>query len=549
MTQAHSAQLSSTAIIREPQRGLVLRLALALCACTLGAILAYLLLSVTLPDPIVRAVVATLVSVTLVGWFLQSTIVAPLVASRDAFEGRYQAALADALTDQLTSLGNHRAFQEELDRQVEQAQRYGVPVSLLLIDIDEFKAVNDDGGHARGDEALADFGRLVIAGLRRVDRPFRIGGDEFAILLPHTDADGAWVVARRLLANALQPPRVELGRRSISFSAGISALPDLAMNRAQLYSQADAALYAAKRAGRTDVLIFDPTTSVAETSPSSHAAVAEVIARGQLRPVYQPIVALDGLAVLGYEGLIRPVAPAPFADPGALFAAAAASGHLVALDMSCIEIIVAGARSLGEEQFLSVNVTPRTVESPEFTARGVLSVLARHQFPANRLVLELTEREPLTEVDRVRRKLDDCRRAGIRLAADDLGAGNAGLRLLSELQFDVLKVDLSLVQRSTPGAPSSAVIGSVVSFAARSGAMVIGEGIERPEEVAQLAVLGVEAGQGFFFGRPGNLPSAATAGQALRSAIEDVELVPELDASSPMSAWRQSIGLPTPITS
>ena len=549
MSEPKRGQPTSTAILRGPHRGLALRLALALCACTLAAIVAYLILGVAITEPILRAVAATLVSVASVGWVLQSTIVSPLVASHDALEDRYQAALADALTDQLTALGNHRAFQEELDRQVEQAQRYGVPVALILIDIDEFKSINDESGHAQGDQALADFGRLVLAGLRRVDRPFRVGGDEFAILLPHTDADGAWIVARRLLANALQPPRVELGRRAISFSAGVSSLPGLAISRAQLYSQADAALYVAKRAGRTDVQVFDPKTAVIEMTTGSSAAIAEVIARGQLRPVYQPIVALDGLTVLGYEGLIRPVAPAPFADPGAPFAAAAASGHLVALDMSCIEIIVSGAQHLDPAHFLSVNITPRTVESPEFTPMSLLSILARHQFPANRLVLELTEREPLTEVDRVRQKLDDCRTAGIRLAADDLGAGNAGLRLLSELQFDILKVDLSLVQRSMPGAPSSAVIGSVVSYAARSGALVVGEGIEQPEEVSQLAVLGVGAGQGFFFGRPGSLPSPASAGQLLHDAALDLELVGEQDSASPMAAWRQSIGLPTPITS
>ncbi|MDP9270910.1 MAG: bifunctional diguanylate cyclase/phosphodiesterase [Chloroflexota bacterium] len=549
MSNRSTAQSSSVGTTREPHSGLALRLALALCACTLAAIIAYLLLGVAIPDMIVRAVVATVVSVGSCGWFLQSTIVGPLVASREELEDRYQAALADALTDQLTALGNHRAFQEELDRQVEHAQRYGAPLSLVLIDIDEFKSINDEKGHAQGDQALADFGRLVLAGLRRVDRPFRVGGDEFAILLPHTEAEGAWIVARRLLANALQPPRVELGRHPISFSAGVSALPGLADSRAQLYSQADAALYAAKRAGRTDVVVFDPATSVTETTNGSSAAISEVIARGQLRPVYQPIVALDGLRVLGYEGLIRPVAPAPFADPSALFAAAAESGHLVALDMTCIEMIVAGAGALTKDQFLSVNITPRTVESPEFSTASLLNILARHRFPANRLVLELTEREPLTEVDRVRRKLDDCRAAGIGLAADDLGAGNAGLRLLSELQFDILKVDLSLVQRSTPGAPSSAVIGSVVSYAARAGALVIGEGIERAEEVAQLAALGVSAGQGFFFGRPASLPSQTSAGQVLREAVADIAIVADHEIASPMSAWRQSIGLPTPVSS
>jgi len=528
----------------EPLRGIAGRFVLALGASASAAVVVYLGLGIVLHDLVLQAGIATVLAVVSVGVILQSAVVAPLVASRTELEGRYEAAVAEALQDPLTQLGNHRAFQEELDRQVEHAQRYGVPVALVLLDLDEFKAVNDQSGHAEGDRTLADFGRLVLATVRRVDLSFRIGGDEFAILLPHTDAEAARIVARRLLAGALQPALAEQGHRPVSFSAGVSAMPDSALTRAQLYSQADAALYAAKHAGRTDVIVFDASEVAIEagSSPGSSAAVAEVIARGQLRPVYQPIVELGSFTVLGYEGLIRPVSPAPFADPSELFAAAATSGHLVALDMSCIETIVAGASGLPDQQFLSVNISPGTVESPEFTTAGLLSILARHQFPANRLVLELTEREPIVDLARARAKLETCQRAGIGLAADDLGAGNAGLRLLSELRFDVVKVDLSLVQRSSPGAPSSAVVGSVVSFAAQTGALVIGEGVEHQEQVSQLANLGVRAGQGYFFARPGDLPD--------HSSLEHAGYGVNADAvARPMADWRDSIGLPTPVAS
>ena len=135
--------------------------------------------------------------------------------------------MADALADPLTGLGNHRAFQEELDRQVDAAQRYGAPVSLVLVDLDDFKSINDTKGHAFGDQALTHFGALVKRGLRKVDRSFRVGGDEFAILLPQTDAEAAKIVIRRLLANALQPAlRGHVDPGSLSFSAGIAALPD-----------------------------------------------------------------------------------------------------------------------------------------------------------------------------------------------------------------------------------------------------------------------------------------------------------------------------------
>jgi diguanylate cyclase (GGDEF)-like protein len=462
-----------------------------------------------------------------------SRTVSPLVAGQADLQVRYEAALADALRDPLTGLGNHRAFHEELDRQVEAAGRYDVPLSLMLIDLDEFKAVNDGRGHAGGDRVLRGFGQLVTATLRRADRAFRVGGDEFAILLPHTDLEGARIVARRLLAQALQPSLRLEGVEPVSFSAGLSSVPELADSRARLHSQADAALYAAKRGGRTDVVAYDPSVEPAEhtDTATASAAIAEVIARGQLRPVYQPIVALASGRVIGVEGLIRPVPPAPFGDPGALFAAAEAGGRLTALDLACVEAIVAGAGDLPDDQFLSVNLSPPTVEAPEFSSAALLGILARHGFPPQRLVVELTERQALHDPARVRERLDACRQAGIRFAADDIGAGNAGLRLLTEISFDVIKVDLGLVQRSASDGPSSAVVGSVVEMASRMGALVVAEGIEHASQLAQLSALGIEAGQGYHLGRPGPIERAVPI-------LEPVAVIG-------ISAWRQSIGLPT----
>jgi diguanylate cyclase (GGDEF)-like protein len=528
----------------DSRAGLALRLSLALGASSLAGILADSLMAKAVPELAVRVILSALLAATLVGLALFRLVVSPLARSRADLHDRYQAALADALQDPLTGLGNHRAFQEELDRQVEAALRYGVPLSLAIVDLDEFKAINDGKGHAFGDRALAHFGTLVTAGLRRADRPFRIGGDEFAILLPHTDAGGAKIVLRRLLASALQPAlRMEGDPGSLSFSAGIAAIPELASSRAQLYSQADAALYAAKRAGRTDVQIFDPSTETTQERDGVGIAVAEVIARGLLRPVYQPIMELKSRRILGVEGLIRPVPPAPFADPGSLFGAAAASGHLVALDLACIETIVAGAADLIPGAFLSVNVSPATIEAPEFSTAALLSILARHGFPPERLLLELTEQQPVTDLERLRLKLDTCRRAGIRLAADDVGAGYAGLRLLAELSFDVIKVDLTLVQRSASSASSTAVIESVVALAGRTGAMLVAEGIEHPEQLEQLDRLGITVGQGFLLGRPGSLPTEPI----VTASADPLPVLQQAETSSvgaSMSAWRQSIGLP-----
>jgi diguanylate cyclase (GGDEF)-like protein len=543
--QAMAPTIEAGPTTHESRAGLALRLAVAVGISALAGIAADRLMAGVVHEVAVRGLLSALAAAAPVGFALFHLVVSPLARSRADLNDRYQAALADALLDPLTGLGNHRAFQEELDRQVEAAQRYALPLSLAIIDLDEFKAINDGKGHAFGDRALAHFGTLVTAGLRRADRPFRVGGDEFALLLPHTDAEGAKIVIRRLLASALQPAlRTDSDPGSLSFSAGISAMPDPASGRAQLYSQADAALYAAKRSGRTDVQIFDPASEPSEDLGGVGMAVAEVIARGWLRPVYQPIIELKSGVVLGVEGLIRPVSPAPFADPSSLFTAAAASGHLVALDLTCVETIVGGAASLAPGAFLTVNLSPATVEAPEFSTATLLSILARHGFPPERLIIELTEQQPVTDLERVRLKMDTCRGAGIRLAADDVGAGNAGLRLLSELNFDVIKVDLTLVQRSASSAASSAVIESVVALAGRTGALLVAEGIEYPEQLEQLDRLGITIGQGYLLGRPGPLPGTEAA---VAESVAPVAMAGTLEAAlggASMSAWRQSIGLP-----
>ena len=463
--------------------------------------------------------------------------VAPVIASQADLQVRYEAALADALRDPLTGLGNHRAFHEELDRQVSAALRYEVPLTLLLLDLDEFKAINDGRGHAAGDRVLRAFGELLTVAIRRADRAFRIGGDEFAVLLPHTDLAGSHVVARRLLTQALEPTLRIADAEPISFSGGMSSLPELGLGPAELFTQADAALYAAKRAGRTEVMSFSPTMEVHEgSSGASASAVIELIGKGQLTAVYQPIIALTDGRVIGVEGLIRPLSPSPFATPAQLFTAAEVAGQGTRLDLTCIDTIVAGAaQRLPMDQFLTVNLSPTTLVSSEFSTGALLAILSRYEFAPERLIVELTEHHPLRELDVARARMAACRRAGIQFAADDIGAGNAGLKLLSDVQFEVLKVDLSLVQRGE-GGPSGAVLGSVVDLAMRTGALVVAEGIEHSSQLEPLLRLGITAGQGFYLGRPGPIEQAMEPVRPMIAASPD--------GLAGVAAWRQSIGLP-----
>lgn len=461
-----------------------------------------------------------------------------LERSRTDIHRMYEIARADSLRDGLTGLGNHRAFQEELDRELEWYARYGVQVALLLIDLDDLKLVNDSAGHVAGDDMLREVGGLIAESGRYADRAFRIGGDEFAILLPHTDADGALKVARRLQERAAQPRN---GMRPIPFSAGISACPMLATTRAQLYAQADAALYWCKRHGRASIDVFHPVRDRAANQEASNelsAAVARVVTDRLVRPVYQPIVELATGRVLGFEGLSRPTAESGFADPGSMFTAAETVGRTVELDLACLHAVIAGARHMAPEQILTINISPRTVEAPHFSADALLAILSRYSMTPDRVVVELTERERLEDANRLLMNLGALQRAGIRVAADDVGAGNAGLRLLSQMRFDIVKIDVSLVQDGSQRDTSRAVLRSLLELAARWQASVIAEGIETVSQLRTIHELGVGSGQGYLLGRPMPEPLLMSVDIA---SIESGALV----LSRPQPRTDKAVSLPT----
>lgn len=467
-----------------------------------------------LPMPAVASLAALIVL--LIGftlWMARQILrpAAQLEASRSRLRELYESAREAALRDSLTGLGNHRGFQEAVARMVEGSRRYGTMFSLILLDIDEFKRINDTRGHAVGDQLLTQLGDLIRVTIRGTDAGFRVGGDEFAVLLPHTDAQGAVVLCRRLLARGLEDRGAGAYRGPISFSAGVTACPTLGTTRLELTAQADAALYRGKRAGRTVVTIFDPAVDRGHVDDGMRAelssAITAVIESGSLTPVYQPIVELSSGRILGYEGLVRVPGESTFAHTGALFDSAEAAGRVADLDRAALDVVLAGTEGISDDAIVSLNVSPRTLETGDLTATAFLAILRRHGVAPTRVILELTEREAVRDPERLRETLSAVQRAGVRVAADDVGAGNAGLRLLSQFQFDVVKIDLSLVQGGTRFGSSydqtRSVLGSLVQMADRLGALTIAEGVETPEQLRTIRDLGIAAGQGYLLGRPG----------------------------------------------
>jgi diguanylate cyclase (GGDEF)-like protein len=420
----------------------------------------------------------------------------------------YGRARHDALVDGLTGLGNHRAFQDELARQLDLAKRQRTPVALLLVDVDDLKQVNDTQGHVGGDRLLEAVGRVTSAVLRRSDRAFRVGGDEFAILLPNANVDTGLTVARRILAAALNGGDPSNVIESFSLSIGVSAFPSPSTEGHLLYRNADAALYWCKRHGRTAVVAFDPGRHGAASDDRSVAELSEaigtILATRALRPIYQPIFSMTTGQPIGYEGLVRPAEGAPFADASSLFAAGEAADRTVELDLACLEIVAAGAELPNADTYLSVNLSPRTLESGLFHPGDLKAIFRRHGIALERVVLELTERERVEDLEQLRKNVEACRRAGMRIAADDVGAGNAGLRLLSEIHFDIVKIDLSLVQGGTMHDPSHAVLRALQELATQWDASIVAEGVETADQLTVVRSLGISAGQGYLLGRPTN---------------------------------------------
>lgn len=429
--------------------------------------------------------------------------------------------LPPALVDGLTGLGNHRAFHEALDRGLKAVRGSAGPISLAILDLDDFKSINDARGHARGDEVLVELTRILRKVLRRSDLGYRIGGDEFAILMPGTRAEDAAVVVQRLLAACIEPRMGPALPRGFSFSAGVTDAPARAIDHNDLVSQADLALLECKRTGRTSVRIFDPAQHRRLDEPAmrrASASVVDVVRTSSLIPVYQPIVEAATGRVVGFEGLVRPAPGSGFEDPGSLFAVAEATGRTADLDRLCVQTLAAGGGGIAPDQTLSLNLSPHTLEAPEFSVAMLVRILAGAGFDPQRVVLELTERQAITDVDALRRHLTACQAAGFRIAVDDVGAGNAGLRLLSQLHFDTVKIDLSLVQAGARREASLEVLRSIAELAERWGAKAVAEGVETPSQLRMVRDLGLAEAQGYLLG----VPSA-------RADLRHVDLAPLLE--------------------
>ncbi len=395
-----------------------------------------------------------------------------------------------ASTDALTGLVNYRSFHETLEAEVERARAVGRPLALVILDLDDFKAVNDELGHPFGDKILRSVGSVLTGSVRLDDTAARIGGEEFGLILPAADAADAFAVAERARGAiaALSDERVE-----IACSAGIAAFPADAEDAAGLTQLADSALYWAKRGGKHRTRRFDPGHSPATWTSRQRAEVEELLASDRpVVSVFQPIVSLANGRLVGYEALAR-FESSSQRSPDVWFAQAHGCGLGPELEAAAITAALEPP-SRPYEIHLAINVSPSALSSPavQRSLRGDLTGL----------VIEITEHEFVPDDESLAPTLADLRARGAQIAIDDAGAGHAGLKQLMRVRPDIVKLDRALIRDIHTDPARMALVESFVRFARDVGATVCAEGIETLDELAVIADLDVQWGQGYALGRP-----------------------------------------------
>jgi len=410
----------------------------------------------------------------------------------------YERTLEAAQCDHLTGLGNRRAFHERLDAEVQRARRHDRSLSLLLVDVDRLKFVNDARGHIAGDAVLERVATLVHNSCRREDGVYRIGGDEFALVLPETSAEEASIVAERIRVGVERGRVAADATRDVTVSIGASSLPDHGLTVDELFERADTALYQVKRSGRNAVCAatsWEPAGAGVRFGIDVHA----VIEKSLLVTAYQPIVDLSTQHVIGWEAFCRLDPAFGTAPTSTLFRAASMLGLTEPLDRACRAAAIDGAAGLDDHALLFVNVSPSALATREFDVDELVRVVHGAGLRSDQIVVEVTDHERVPAplfVENMRA----CQSAGLRLSLDDFGDTATDLDVVASLPFDFVKIDVRVI-RGDEDLRRRLVLGLLV-VAREVGARLLAEGVETAAELGVVGDLGFEAAQGFFVHAP-----------------------------------------------
>ena len=420
-----------------------------------------------------------------------------------------------AFHDPLTGLANRALFRNRVDHAIARGQRTGNAIALFLIDLDNFKLVNDGLGHGAGDRLLVTLARRLREELRPADTVARLGGDEFAVLVEDDVTEyGAAGVAERLIQAVRSPVRIGTEDMLVSASIGVSILKiqgrdEKGVDAEELLRDADLAMYAAKAAGRNRYAIFDPAMHADLIEEARQRADLErALTDRQFVVHYQPIVELTTQRLVGVEALVRWNHPdRGLIGPGAFIPIAEATGLIVplgrwVLEESCRQLAEWRARyPMAGDVYVSVNLSARQFQVPGLVD-DVAQAIARAGVPPANVTLELTETLLMRDTAATADTLAALKSLGVRLAVDDFGTGYSALGYLKRFPVDILKIDKSFVDGVAINAEDAALAQTIVQLGQALNLQTLAEGIESADQSIQLEALGCTYGQGYLFARP-----------------------------------------------
>lgn len=412
-----------------------------------------------------------------------------------------------AFYDELTGLANRALFINRVTHALELHERDQRPVSVAFVDLDGFKGVNDTLGHAAGDEILALVAQRLRGVVRAADTLARLGGDEFALLMEHGDEPAT---VARAIVETLRSPFHWHGRFvAMSASVGVATVDsDVAtLGADDLLSRADVAMYAVKRSGRNDFREYTHDLRLAEGDDMlMRQSLAEALRSRQVRAVYQPIVNVPTGEVVGYEALARWRHEGADVPPDVFVAVAERAGLIstltsLMLDHACAQL-ARWSSELGHSRLLvGVNISAQELADPSLPQR-VMAALETHGLVAQQLVLEITESALVADPDAAHEMLTSLSRLGVSFSLDDFGSGFNGFTQLIGVPLRSVKLDQTFIAGIDTDPSSRSLLEGVMLLMRHLGLRVVGEGVERPEQLKVLRAVGCHAVQGYLLGRP-----------------------------------------------